>query len=105
MESYIIIIVAVVGLAALFGIAGAGSLTGMAAQRHIFFSENICGAAGLVPVISKVAAPGRPHDFIYRCIPASEKIEVPTSGFYLKERQKAKRLTDIFYIYNNPPRE
>lgn len=102
MERYIIIIVAVVGLAALFGIAGAGSLTGMAAQRHIFFSENICGAPGLVPVISKVATPGRPHDLIYSCIPASERIEIAASKF---PRQDRDRVKDIFYIYNNPPRE
>lgn len=100
-----VILVVAVGLVALFGLVNSSTLTGMAsAQKHIFFSENICGDTNRFPAIATVWGPGNTHNLIYGCVPEGEKIYVPTSRFHLEERQKMKRLDDYWYIVKQPVR-
>ncbi len=98
MNRIILMVISAVGLVALFSLINVYNLTGMASQRHIFLSESICGDADSIPVISKVSGPGRPHTFIYECIPRGEKIVVPTGKFNLDERQKTRR-NNYYYIH------
>lgn len=98
MNRLILMVISAVGLVALFSMINIYNLTGMMSQKHIFLSESICDDADSIPVISKVAGPGRPHTFIYECIPAGEKIVVSTGKFSLDERQKTRR-NNYYYIY------
>lgn len=105
MEKYIVIIVMVVGLVGLFSFVNSTSLTGMVPQNYKFFSERICGSPEMVPLISKVATPGKGgHTYIYGCIPKDEQVIVGASKFDFNQRQQMKRLKDYWYITKPPIR-